>query len=450
MRSLLLLVGLSAGLSLSEAQASPLAFPHFQATADQKPILGKVLERNDLCVQAHLEAFAFVGLKTVPDADYCGIEVSALPATVRESLERIILVQKTIARVLELPEDALFGATHRLVFRSSDVGSIASVTLGREVTMAVLPDWTIRDFPAMMYAHEVIHVLSAVPGPFAEMTEGLTQHPLLSEALPNLIAAVVFNSPAILLGESALPPSLRSFRDATPTRSLNEPFRNFYLFADLDAILGYCRSFDLARETSAAALICARAEASALSGRTRIFSESELAEAFRPEHCLSEAPNGLVFFDRCDPHPFSYPLVSLFFRVRAKTGRHSLGEFLRQLSAAVTMAPVQECRFFEGTTDSGSVPANLKSPSLADVFRKYRSTLSPVGRTAFDLAWQETAFRKYIALDHLYRTRVFNARAALAVAKANDAFAEKYGCGPENLEEADPVRCRVECREKTL
>jgi hypothetical protein len=443
------LLGILLGFCISAVHASPVAFPNLPALATHA-VRPSSFERNELCVQAHLESFVFEGLRSVRDANYCESEVSALPDAVRESLERIILIQKAIAHVIEIPAEELFGANHRLVFRGNDVGSIGSETIGREVRLAVLPDWTVRDFPAMIYAHEAIHALYAATGPLATMLPGLSSHPLLSEALPDLISAAVFNTPAMLLGETRLPPSMRRYRDATSLRSLNEPFRNFYRFADLDAIRDRCRSLELAREVPAASSICARAESAARDAEYALFRENELAQTFRPEHCLTVAPNGLVLFDRCVPHQFSHPLLSLFFRVRAKTGRHTLGEFLRQISAAIAVAPTQECRFYEGTVDSGGVAVTLKSPSLADAFRKYRSKLSPAGRTAFDLAWQETGFRKFLALDHLYRTRVFNARAAFAVAKANDDFAEKRGCGPGNLGDVDTVLCRVECREKTL
>jgi hypothetical protein len=460
---LALVLGLFFNFAVPSAAASQTGFFPVPATPARtirkSPYL--LRERNDLCARAHLLSLEFIGVSAVPQAgNFCEYATENLPLPVQGALEEVIRIQGKISEALELGSDSLFGAGHRLVFRSYSVGSIGSGTDAGGVTLTVLPDWTLGDFPSMIYAHEVVHALWRAPGLFSDMTEGLSLHPLLAEALPDLIAAVAFDSPILTLGETAFPDAIRRHRDASPPRSFDEPFGSFSLFANLRALEAQCRQLDFSRELPAVELLCSRVKAtleSVEAKRRQILEKTgsvglalEEGAPFRPELCLTYTRGGLTVFDACDPHQFSPPLVSFFFRVREKTGRHALGVFLRSLATTVRAAPVFECRYLDGTPEFGGKKAILKKPSLLEAFRSLRSSLDVSGQDAFDRAWTESAFGKFTEIDRLYRTRIFGSRTAVALAKANHEFAESRGCGRLDLYEMAPERCRVECREKVL
>jgi hypothetical protein len=459
-------LGLLLSLNLPTAVASPTEFfpaPEVKVRAlRHSPYF--VSNANELCARAHLNSLEFIGVSTVASVgNYCEYAIENLPSEVRGALEEMIRIQQRIAAALEIGSLSLFGAGHHVVLQGFSVGSIGSRSAAGNVSLAVLPNWTLRDFPSMVYAHELIHVIWQESGLFSRMTEGLSLHPLLTEAFPDLVAAVAFDSPIVLLGETAFPDALRRHRNASPPRSFDEPFRNFYRFANLDALKEQCLKLDLAREISAVAVLCSLATTSALESKLKdrkalaargavgtSFEEPDLELPFRPEFCLTKTRNGLTIYDGCDSHQFAPPLVAFFFRLREALGRHALADFLRGLSASARAAPVFECGYAAGASESGGRKVILKKPSLVEAFRSLRSALELPGQLAFDRAWEEGAFGKFADFDRLYQTRVFASRAAIALARANDAFAKNRGCAEADLYEMDPERCRIECREKTL
>lgn len=421
-----------------------------------KPIL------NELCRNARLTAVEFVLVDTVAkNRNYCALPSGELPIDVRGAIEKIGEIHAKIADAVGIPEEELFGPGYRVTFRGFDGGSLASQSDAQGVTLTVLPDWTLADFPSMVYAHEIIHTLAFNPGPIQALENGIQDHPLIFEALPDLISAFVHDSPVIRLGETRLDPALRDYRDATPPRSFDESFRTYYRYANVDSLTRRCRELDLKKENALVDRLCRAAEEALRGGLADWAAKSEergvkappldtqaLEAPFRASECLSKTRSGLLLPDRCDGHQFSFPLVSFFFRLKELTGRHLLREFIAALRASEKAAPTYVCRYAKGTETLGGVPAELKVRSILGAFLDLREGLTASERPLFDRAWNESGFSRFVDLDRLYRIELFPLQARLAAAAKNPEFAKANGCSRDDLYRLDPNRCAVKCERR--
>lgn len=429
------------------------------AFASQAIDLGIPSAPNDLCARAHLTAVEFRSVTTVDtNSNYCAIPVEKLPNDVRGAIEKIGELNEKIADALGISAVELFGDGHRVVFDGFKGGSISSESDVRGVTLTVLPDWTLEDFPSSVYAHEVIHVLAFGRGPLAKLESGIQDHPLIFEAFPDLVSAVTNDIPGVRLGESKLNPLLRDYRNAAPPRSFDEKFRVFYRFGNVDSLVDRCRKLDLKKEAAIGSFICGKAENGLKTGPTDWqaildsrggaalpFTEENLEKPFTAERCLSRSRSGFARLDNCDNHQFAFPLVSLFFRLKELTGKHQLRAFVSALRKIEEKAPTQDCRYEKGTKALGGKHFEVRVRSILGAFLEFRESLADGEKAAFDRAWNESGFAKFVDLDRLYRLELFSIQAQIAAAENNPLFAKNYGCLKESLDRLDPVRCRVVC-----
>jgi len=290
---------------------------------------------------------------------------------------------------------------------------------------------------------------------------GLQDHPFLIEALPDLVSAAIHDSPKIELGEASLPECLKTLRDLTPIRSLDERFGHFYTLAASDDAVKCCSKLDRGKISPFARSVCdhytsmeSRNRATVETfvennGLTRTpYDVAHLNASFEAENCRLRTENGLVFLDNCDTNQFAYPLVSFFFRLKELTGKSFVSEFFEQMRATRERTAVFECGFVgpDVSPQAGAVKARVALRPLLGSFMGLRESMNSAERASFDRAWAEHALGKMIDLDRMYRNETLAGFAQLAVKAINPIYRTRKGCN--NVYKFDSDECRVACEKK--
>ncbi len=413
--------------------------------------------QNALCKKATLDRVEFFGVEGIAnDTNYCEVDPKEIPADVTAAITKMGELNSRVASALGTNKEKLFPMTMNVFFTAYETGALGgSQVTGVGVTLAVLPTWKFAQFSTMQYAHEIVHVLSFNPGPFATLLTGLVDHPFLAEALPDLVAAVVHDSPKIVIEDPDLPECIRVFRDGTPSQSLDQPFAHFYPMGSVDEILACCeKTKDL---SNSARRICRGYAGNRAKGLAKIANKKvledlnfrdyfpeNLAAPFEAENCRVDSPSGLTFLDNCDTHQFAPTLVSFFFRLKELTGKSQFLSFMNQVAAGALKTESYDCGYASASRALGGARATVKMRPLLGAFINLRESLSSDDQARFDLAWKEHGMAKFVDLDRLYRTESFAGYAQTLVGLRNELFTPMFGC--DNLYNFDRVRCEVTCR----
>lgn len=448
----LILIGIFSVMDVQASITSNLPAPRFVKPQAAKT---KVI-RNTLCEKAILDRVEFSGVEGIENfVNFCEAEPKAIPAEVSSVIKKIGELNARVADVLSVKKELLFPMSMNVFFKASANGALAgSQVTGEGVTLTVLPTWKYADFSTMQYAHEIAHVLNFNPGPFADTVLGLEGHPYLVEALPDLISAVVHDSPKITILDPDLPDCLRDFRDGTPNQSLSVPFGHFYPLGSMDEVIACCGS---AKALSPyAERLCRGYVASRPRSIAKIntlketqdlkfldYTPMNLAAPFEAGNCVVKTPSGLTFLDNCDTHQFGQSLVSFFFRLKELTGRTQFLPFMNVMKTLAPKTARYECGYVAGSPTLGGAKATVRIRPLLGVFSGLRESLNAADQKQFDLAWAEHAMGKLIDLDRLYRNETFSGLAQARVGARNELYTPMFGC--ENLYGFDPVRCQVSC-----
>lgn len=444
----------STTLDLSGALILPVPTP------PHVPVKPKAnVDRNELCKDAILDRVEFFGVAGMENfVNYCEVESKDLPADVSSVVKKMGELNARIALALDVKKELLFPMSMNVLFKASENGALAgSRVTGEGVTLTVLPTWKFADFSSMQYAHEIVHVLGFNPGPFADMVLGLEEHPYLMEALPDLVSAVVHDSPKITILDPDLPDCLRDFRDGTPNQSLAAPFSHFYPVGGMDEVVACCESSKAL--SPYAKRLCRGYVASRPRALAKIknlketqnlefpeYTPKNLAAPFEAKNCVVKTPSGLTFLDNCDTHQFAHSLVSFFFRLKELTGRSQFLPFMNKMKALAPETARYECGYVAGTPTLGGAKATLRIRPLLGVFIGLRESLNAVDQKQFDLAWAEHELGKLVDLDRLYRNEVFSGIAQVRVGARNELYTPMFGC--ENLYGFASARCQVSCLRK--
>jgi len=421
--------------------------------------LGEFLEgiRNEACAKSRLTKVDFKDLSKFPaGVNYCEVPLAKLPADVRALIEKAGALNAKIAAFLGQDLDETFGMDVEITVSADARGTLASEAAAGQVLLSGLPDWTIADFSPKIYVHEIIHALTFNAGPTADALVGLQDHPLLVEALPDLIASALQGSPGMELGEANLPDCLRILRDETPVQSFDAPFLRFFSVGSTDTIIQCCATLDLAKVPPFAKQICkaytgarsaqiAKIETFVKSNRIAAvpIDAEHLRKTFAAEDCRLRTSTGLVYLDNCDTHQFAYPLVSFFFRLRELTGKSWVAAFFAKIREGVESTAVYECGF---TAEADGAKAYIGLRPLLGPFMALRESMNAADQAAFDDAWKEHDFAKMIDLDRIFRNEALAGLAQIAVKERNPLYRKEHACG--NVYDFDPVACGVTCEKK--
>lgn len=452
-----LLGPLSVGARASVVLDSPLRHVERDLDATLSLVEGKL---NEACVKAHIVRLSFKNLPKYPsDANFCETPVKDLPNDARALIEKIGELNDRVAEVFGLTAAEAFPMDVGITLTADFRGSINSKDRTDGVVLSVLPDWGFRDFSPKVYAHEIVHTLTFNAGPVADALVGLQTHPFLIEALPDLVSAAVHRSPKMEMGESGLPECLKSVRDESPIRSLDEPFRRYYPLAMTDDVIECCATLDSDGLSPFAKSLCntyswnrpsvvARTEAFIRENEIQapLTDAAHLKTAFEASDCRIVTKTGLVFLDNCDSHQFGYPLVSFFFRLRELTGKLLVAAFFEKIREMADGTAVYECGYANGTETLGGTKAHVAIRPLLGAFSALRESLVPAERAAFDRAWNEHAFGKLVDLDRIYRSEMLDGLAQLAVRQKNRFYADLKDC--ESPYKYDLEACRIACEKK--
>lgn len=412
---------------------------------------------NSLCKDANLDRVEFFGVEGIDnDVNFCAAETKLIPADVMAVIRKMGELNSRVAAALGTKKELLFSMSMNVFFKAYENGALGgSGVSGEGVTLTVLPTWKFADFSTMQYAHEIIHVLNFNQGPFSAMMVGLEEHPYLVEALPDLISAVVHESPKIVIEDPDLPDCIRNFRDGTPSQSLGAPFSHFYPLGSVDEVIAccetakaispyakrLCRGYAVNRPRSLARIKTLKVN----EGLEFLeYTPENLKAPFEASNCAIKTPSGLTFLDNCDSHQFSQSLVSFFFRLRELTGRSQFLPFMNQIKALAPKTVSYTCGYTAASKTLGGAQAVVKIRPLLGAFIGLRETLSPTDRTQFDRTWSEHEMGKFVDLDRLYRNEVFAGMAQGRVGARNEIYTPMFGC--DNPYRFDRSRCEVSCQ----
>lgn len=412
---------------------------------------------NEACASAHVTQLFFEAIPQFnPSMNYCDLALKTLPPDVLALLEKIAELNWKVAKLLDQKPDETFSMGIGIRFSAAPLGGRASEAQGGLIALSSLPEWTFEDFSSKIYVHELMHILIYNPGPTAAALRGLEDHPFLVEALPDLISATVHESPKMEVAEKVLPACLRVVRDETPIRSMDEPFRQFYIQAEATDVLKCCATLHLDQISPFAKSICIQYQSNTPNDLAAVqtfvknneieatpYDEAHLSAEFAPAACRTVTKTGLVYFDGCDNHQFAYPLVSFFFRFQALTGRSLFSDFFAKLGETASGTAAYRCGFTRGTEALGGAKTALFLRPLLGAFSALRESLGSAERAAFDRAWKEHDFGKVVDLDRQFTEEALPGLAQIAVKAKNTLYSSKKSC--TEVYQLDPVACQVSC-----
>lgn len=414
---------------------------------------------NEACVRAHLDRITFEAIpKYSPYQNYCELPLNKLPKDVRAMVEKVEEMNAKVAAVLGQSVTETFPMNVGITISADFRGSLVSEASGGGVFLTALPDWTYGDFSSKIYVHEIIHTLTFNEGPTAQALLGLQDHPLLIEGFPDLVSAVVHESPKMELGEKRLPDCIRFIRDSTPIRTFDEPFAHFTTIGNADEIVQCCATLNLKKEAPFTKALCnfyTNGQADRLKDVADFVQKKEITTTpyddahrnapFEAEECKIRTATGLVFMDNCDLHQFAYPLVSFFFRLQALTGKSYVTEFFGKIREGAARAAVYECGFTgpKVTENLGGAKSYVSLRPVLAPFIALRESLDSRAQAAFDQAWKEHGFGKMVDLDRLYRKEALPGIAFMAVKSRNALYRDMYFC--RDAYRFDAVDCAIRC-----
>lgn len=412
---------------------------------------------SGLCEKAFLGRVEFIGVQgKLSSHNYCQDAPDSVPLDVQRLVIQVAALHVKISAVLGEKPSALFSQKVDLVIRSNRLGSSESGGTASVVLIGTYPEWKLEDFPSTLYAHELMHFLAEIPGPYQNLLHGLKDHPFVLEAFPDLVSTSVQNTPKVTLAEANFPKCLRELRDETPVHSLIKPFSQYSYLAGSEKGIACCQSFTSFDLTAPVRAYCEairmekEKKQSEKAGflkteglRALALNDTNRAKNFQAKDCRAETRTGLVYFNHCDVHQFGYPLVSFFFRLQERTGKSQVSAFFRALRKSENELKTYECNYVARFYRS-AVPARVALRPLVGAFRSLRASLKPADQVIYDGIWKEHGFDRFLDLDRLFTSEALPGLAQLAVNAENIVYSEKQGC--DDVLNSNPKFCRVACQ----
>lgn len=408
--------------------------------------------RNELCKTNGLSSVKFKGLTNfTTNQDYCQLADGSVPANVVELLNRIGGIHRQMAQVLGQTWEQTVGLGIQISFESNAQGVLGSFATENGLTMTAYPDWTVQDFSSMVYAHELVHVLTFNQGELAKTLEGLQEHPYLVEALPDLISATIHGTPKMKINDPGLASCIMDFRDETPVKSLGMEFGHFYMFGSFDDMYACCQSVPTAQQSARTKGICGSMDPAI---RARTYEQmaaagiqihkptpADLAAPFEAKKCEVNI-KGYDTMEGCDTHQYGHPLTSFFFTLQEKLGRSFTTEFLKTLKSQVANKTSYRCVFsnaLPGETSSAQVSVRGVLQALVAL----RDSFSGAEQTLFDEAWASHDMGRIFELDSIYLEKSYRFEGMKNLVMANILYAWSNGCG--SMSGFGTAQCDVKC-----
>lgn len=410
------------------------------------------LSRNQTCQENGLSKVTFRNILAVlPNQDYCEIPDADLPPPVANLLARMGAVHRQIAEVLGQSFEQTVGLGIQVEFRDDPSGVMGSYASGQGLTMTAFPDWSLNDFSSMVYAHELIHVLTFNRSALSQALTGLLEHPYLVEAFPDLVAATVHDTAILTVEDDGLAQCLKDFRDQRPTKSLAMRFGHFYNFASLDTMHACCSSVPLADRSARTKKVC-----SGVIPSSKDFFYAEMERngmAFkRPTDADLEAPfeakncevnlRGYDTMEGCDTHQYGHPLTSFFFALKEKLGRQVLTEFMSVLRSQASNVSRYSCEYTYAAPNAAS-QVQMRTRGLVQAFVDLRESLDAQGQAAFDQVWQAHEMGRLFEIDAIYLQKAVRFEGLKTLASENMIYAMDHGCA--SMAGIARSECHVTC-----
>jgi hypothetical protein len=403
---------------------------------------------RSFCADNFIASLTFSGIPAVPlTGDLCQKPEAEIPSNVMWLILEIGRANRNVARAIGQSFAETFPHGVPIYIFTTNDGSIASETInGGSVMLSMFPDWNLATWPKVTYAHEVTHFLIHQGGAFAPAVVGLKDHPFITEGMPDLVAFTANNQPIMPLEDQNLPVPLRVERDATPTKSLNDPMANYTLFAPSTELSAACAKIPSAERTLHTKAICAYGDPSNAAGfygampsfqsDLRAPTTAELAAPFDPAKCMYKM-RGWNVFGACNTHQFTIPLASFFFGLQNVLGRPVVADWIKILKAQAPTTTHFACNFLKAKAD----PAELDLRGITPSLRAIRDGLVAADRPKFDRVWTAHGFDKLAQVDALFIGANLKNQALTPLSLKNPKF--PHNCSSPFV--FDPAGCDLEC-----